>query len=183
MPRWICRWGPKCHKGGTYFLLFSLFLNTFQVPQINVWSTTCGTCAIIRGSMVYTLWNTHLRCEFWKKKKKHVHQKSSFRQCDLLYGGWGFNYSDNQRGKVTPWKAQKRFQLSPPNWHNFTLKTPTPILTLPSKKNLYRPHCIEGVFWGIQLVPIKTLQSLHAKFRATNESFEANFDCTIITRD
>ena len=36
---------------------------------------------------------------------------------------------------------------------------------------------------AIQLVPIKTLQSLHAKFGAINESFETNLDCTIITRD
>ena len=35
----------------------------------------------------------------------------------------------------------------------------------------------------VQLVPIKTLQSLHAKFRVINESFETNLDCTMITRD
>ena len=35
----------------------------------------------------------------------------------------------------------------------------------------------------VQFVPIKTLQSLHEKFRAINESFETNLDCTMITRD
>ena len=34
----------------------------------------------------------------------------------------------------------------------------------------------------VQLVPIKTLQSLHAKFRVIFESFETNLDCTMITR-
>ena len=38
-------------------------------------------------------------------------------------------------------------------------------------------------FFIIQLVPIKTLQSLYAKFRLINESFETNLDCTIIIRD
>ena len=38
--------------------------------------------------------------------------------------------------------------------------------------------------WNIiQLVPIKTLQSLNAKCRTINESFETNFDCTVITKD
>ena len=32
----------------------------------------------------------------------------------------------------------------------------------------------------LQLVSIKTLQSLHAKFRIINESFETSLDCTII---
>ena len=36
---------------------------------------------------------------------------------------------------------------------------------------------------SIQLVPIKTLLSLHAKFRVINENFETNLDCTIITRN
>ena len=35
----------------------------------------------------------------------------------------------------------------------------------------------------IQLVPIKTLQSLHVKFRVISESFETNWDCTLITSD
>ena len=35
----------------------------------------------------------------------------------------------------------------------------------------------------IQLVPIKTLQSLHAEFRVINGSFETTLDCTKITRD
>ena len=35
----------------------------------------------------------------------------------------------------------------------------------------------------IQLVPIKTLQSLHAKFKVINESFETNLDCTMTTKD
>ena len=35
----------------------------------------------------------------------------------------------------------------------------------------------------VQLVPIKTLQSLHAKFRVISESFETKLNCTIITRD
>ena len=33
------------------------------------------------------------------------------------------------------------------------------------------------------LVHIKTLQSLNAKFRAINESFETNLDCIMITTD
>ena len=37
-------------------------------------------------------------------------------------------------------------------------------------------------FTNVQLVPIKTLQSLHVKFRAINESFEINLDYTMITR-
>ena len=36
---------------------------------------------------------------------------------------------------------------------------------------------------GVQLVPIKTLQSLNAKFRVINESFETNLDCYAMTRD
>ena len=35
---------------------------------------------------------------------------------------------------------------------------------------------------GIQLVQIKTLQSLHSKFRVVNESLK-KIDFTIITRD
>ena len=35
----------------------------------------------------------------------------------------------------------------------------------------------------LQLAPIKTLQSLHAKFRIINESFETNLDCNKITRE
>ena len=37
----------------------------------------------------------------------------------------------------------------------------------------------------IQLVPIKTLQTLHAKIRIINKSFvfQTNLDCTIKTRD
>ena len=35
----------------------------------------------------------------------------------------------------------------------------------------------------VQFVPIKTLHSLHTKFRAINKSFETNLACTIITRD
>ena len=35
----------------------------------------------------------------------------------------------------------------------------------------------------IQFVPIKTLQSLHAKFRVVNESFETNLNCTILTKN
>ena len=53
------------------------------------------------------------------------------------------------------------------------------------KKNieiLYTSNVIRK-YEVIQLVPIKTLQSLHAKFRTINETFETNLDCTIITRD
>ena len=35
----------------------------------------------------------------------------------------------------------------------------------------------------VQLVPIKTLQSLHAKFRVINENLKTNLDWTIISRD
>ena len=35
----------------------------------------------------------------------------------------------------------------------------------------------------VQLVPIKALQSWHAKFRVMNEDFETNLDCTMITKD
>ena len=35
----------------------------------------------------------------------------------------------------------------------------------------------------IQLVPMKTLQSLFPKFRILNISFETNLDCTILTTD
>ena len=35
----------------------------------------------------------------------------------------------------------------------------------------------------LQLVPIKTLQSLHAESRVITESFETNLDCTMIKRD
>ena len=35
----------------------------------------------------------------------------------------------------------------------------------------------------VQLVPIKTLQSLNAKFRVINETSETNFDNIIITKD
>ena len=49
---------------------------------------------------------------------------------------------------------------------------------------MYSKHMQNNArIWLIQLVPIKTLQSLHAKFRTINESFETNLDCTIITRD
>ena len=43
----------------------------------------------------------------------------------------------------------------------------------------------EILIWsfGVKLVPIKTLQSLNAKFRAINESFKTNLDCIIITMD
>ena len=48
-PQEICeevQSATKCQIG-TYFLLFSLFLNTFQVPQRMMRSATCGTCAAI----------------------------------------------------------------------------------------------------------------------------------------
>ena len=35
----------------------------------------------------------------------------------------------------------------------------------------------------LQLVPIKTLQSLNAKFRVINENFETNLDYYTMTRD
>ena len=44
-------------------------------------------------------------------------------------------------------------------------------------------YYIQRTYNVLQLVPIKTLQSLHAKLRTINESFETNFDCTKITRD
>ena len=42
---------------------------------------------------------------------------------------------------------------------------------------------VQGFMIKVQLVPIKTLQSLNAKFRVINKSFETNLDCTKITRD
>ena len=57
MPQEICKVvqsATKCHRG-TYFLLFSLFLNTFQVPQRLMRSATCGTCAAIWGSLLWMI--------------------------------------------------------------------------------------------------------------------------------
>ena len=57
------------------------------------------------------------------------------------------------------------------------------------KKNIIREillrKCLEKytVYICVQLVPIKTLQSLHAKFKVINENFETNFDCTMMPRD
>ena len=51
-------------------------------------------------------------------------------------------------------------------------------LDLPSSIVAFQSKC-----WIIKLVPIKTLQSLHAKFRVLNEGFETNLDCTIISRN
>ena len=51
------------------------------------------------------------------------------------------------------------------------------------KLGIIKQLCKKDSRFLIQLVPIKTLQSLHAKFRVINESFETNLDCTYITRD
>ena len=51
VPQGICRCGPKCQKG-SYFL-FSLLLNTFQLPQRKVWRAKCGSCAAIWGGLLY----------------------------------------------------------------------------------------------------------------------------------
>ena len=44
-------------------------------------------------------------------------------------------------------------------------------------------QCLYRVLCGIiELVAIKTLQSLHAEVRVINGSFETNLDCTKVTR-